>query len=31
MGIMKELGFHQVYNILGGFVGLKISKFPLET
>jgi rhodanese-related sulfurtransferase len=31
MGIMKELGFHQVYNILGGFVGWKISKLPLET
>jgi rhodanese-related sulfurtransferase len=25
MGIMKELGFHQVYNILGGFVGWKVS------
>ncbi len=31
MGIMKELGFHRVYNILGGFVGWKISKLPLET
>ena len=30
MGIMRELGFHQVYNILGGFVGWKISKLPLE-
>jgi rhodanese-related sulfurtransferase len=30
MGIMKELGFHQVYNILGGFVGWKVSKLPLE-
>jgi rhodanese-related sulfurtransferase len=29
MGIMKELGFHQVYNILGGFVGWKVSKLPL--
>lgn len=30
MGIMRELGFHQVHNILGGFVGWKISKLPLE-
>ncbi len=30
MGIMKELGFNQVYNILGGFVGWKLSKLPLE-
>ena len=30
MGIMRELGFHQVYNILGGFVGWKVSKLPLE-
>lgn len=30
MGIMKELGFHHVYNILGGFVGWNISKLPLE-
>lgn len=29
MGIMKELGFHHVYNILGGFVGWKVSKLPL--
>jgi rhodanese-related sulfurtransferase len=29
MGIMRELGFHQVYNILGGFVGWKVSKLPL--
>jgi len=29
MGIMKELGFPHVYNILGGFVGWKVSKLPL--
>jgi rhodanese-related sulfurtransferase len=29
MGIMKELGFPKVYNILGGFVGWKVSKLPL--
>lgn len=29
MGIMKELGFPHVYNILGGFVGWKLSKLPL--
>ncbi len=29
MGIMIELGFHKVYNILGGFVGWKVSKLPL--
>lgn len=29
MGIMKELGFSHVYNILGGFVGWKVSKLPL--
>jgi rhodanese-related sulfurtransferase len=29
MGIMKELGFPNVYNILGGFVGWKVSKLPL--
>lgn len=28
-GIMRELGFHQVYNILGGFVGWKVTKLPL--
>lgn len=31
MGIMKDLGFPRVYNILGGFVGWKISKLPLKT
>lgn len=31
MSIMKELGFHNVYNILGGFVGWKISKLPLTS
>jgi rhodanese-related sulfurtransferase len=30
MGIMKELGFPHVYNILGGFVGWKVSKLPLS-
>ena len=30
MGIMQELGFLKVYNILGGFVGWKVSKLPLE-
>ena len=30
MGIMKELGFPHVYNILGGFVGWKVSKLPLK-
>lgn len=29
MGIMKELGFIKVYNILGGFVGWKVSKLPV--
>lgn len=29
MGIMKELGFPHVYNILGGFIGWKVSKLPL--
>ena len=29
MGIMKDLGFQKVYNILGGFVGWKVSKLPL--
>ncbi len=29
MGIMKELGFPHVYNILGGFTGWKVSKLPL--
>jgi len=29
MSIMKELGFPHVYNILGGFVGWKVSKLPL--
>jgi len=29
MGIMKNLGFKTVYNILGGFVGWKVSKLPL--
>ena len=29
MGIMKDLGFGKVYNILGGFVGWKVSKLPL--
>ncbi len=29
MGIMKDLGFPHVYNILGGFVGWKLSKLPL--
>jgi rhodanese-related sulfurtransferase len=31
MGIMRELGFPKVYNILGGFVGWKVSKLPLES
>jgi rhodanese-related sulfurtransferase len=29
LGIMEELGFPKVYNILGGFVGWKVSKLPL--
>lgn len=29
MGIMKDLGFPKVYNILGGFVAWKVSKLPL--
>lgn len=29
MGIMRDLGFPKVYNILGGFVGWKVSKLPL--
>ena len=29
MEIMKKLGFQQVYNILGGFAGWKVSKLPL--
>ena len=31
MGIMKELGFPHVYNILGGFMGWKVSKLPLTS
>jgi hypothetical protein len=27
---MRELGFPHVYNILGGFVGWKVSKLPLN-
>jgi rhodanese-related sulfurtransferase len=30
MGIMNELGIHQFYNILGDFVGWKVSKLPLD-
>jgi len=29
MGKMKESGFLEVYNILGGFVAWKVSKLPL--
>jgi rhodanese-related sulfurtransferase len=29
MGIMKDSGFPHVFNILGGFVGWKVSKLPL--
>jgi len=26
---MRDSGFHRAYNILGGFVGWKVSKLPL--
>jgi rhodanese-related sulfurtransferase len=31
LDIMKDSGFKQAHNILGGFVGWKINKLPLET
>jgi rhodanese-related sulfurtransferase len=31
MNKMKESGFHVAYNILGGFVGWKVSKLPLQS
>ena len=30
MGKMKDSGFHGAFNILGGFVGWKVSKLPLQ-
>jgi len=29
MNKMRDSGFHRAYNILGGFVGWKVSKLPL--
>jgi len=29
MNKMRDSGFHSAYNILGGFVGWKVSKLPL--
>jgi rhodanese-related sulfurtransferase len=31
MDKMKDSGFEEVYNILGGFVGWKLSKLPLKS
>jgi rhodanese-related sulfurtransferase len=30
MGKMRDSGFHVAFNILGGFVGWKVSKLPLQ-
>ena len=31
MAKMRDSGFHGAYNILGGFVGWKINKLPLQS
>jgi rhodanese-related sulfurtransferase len=31
MDKMRDSGFHVAFNILGGFVGWKVSKLPLKT
>ena len=31
MSKMRDTGFHRAYNILGGFVGWKISNLPLTS
>ena len=31
MNKMRDSGFHGAYNILGGFVGWKINKLPLQS
>jgi rhodanese-related sulfurtransferase len=30
LGKMRDSGFHIAFNILGGFVGWKVSKLPLQ-